>query len=84
MHRKYPFYECSTEGKPHILLAGDDDGRAYHVVPLSSESTDWLYDVIPFLDEGPGQIVGGLTLADVDGDGFTEIFLGTVSLTTPT
>ena len=65
----------SVSGKPYILLSGDDEGTCYYLVPNSQSQNDWEYQLIRFMDEGPGQIVGQPTVVDADGDGFTELFI---------
>ncbi|KAJ8298842.1 hypothetical protein KUTeg_022902 [Tegillarca granosa] len=64
--------------KPSILLSGDDNGRAYLLVPTSASNTDWSYNLTTFLDAGDGT-VGELTYADVDNDGFNEVFVPSYS-----
>ena len=65
--------------KPWLLLAGDDDGKAYYFVPFSEDPNNWDYDTITFLDEtgdsGTWQIIGQMATADADGDGLTEIYI---------
>ena len=54
-------------------MSGDDDGKAYYLEPASSDPSDWLYHLMPFLEAGNGT-VGELSFADVDGDSFVEVF----------
>ena len=61
--------------KPWIALSGADDGRAYVLSPRSENSDDWTYDIKTIADYGTGQIVSGITAADIDGDGFAELFV---------
>ena len=55
-------------------MSGDDDGKAYYFEPVSNNSSDWTYTMMTFLDAGNGT-VGELSSADVDGDGFVEVFV---------
>lgn len=57
-----------------ILLSGDDDGRAYMFTPNSEDPTDWSYISNTFCDAGDGT-VGELAAADVDGDGYVDVFV---------
>ena len=64
-----------TEGKPWILLSGDDDGRTYYLQPNSQDTDDWSYTMTYFVDQGSGQIVGKPVAFDSNGDGFSEVFV---------
>lgn len=64
--------------KPSILLSGDDDGHAYYLEPRSDEPSDWTYEMQIILNAGDGT-VGELSFADVDGDGYVEIFVPSYS-----
>lgn len=64
--------------KPTILLSGDDDGRAYSYEAKSLDPTDWSYTKTTFCDAGSGT-VGELSAADVDNDGFTDVFVPSYS-----
>merc|ERR1711976_730207 len=64
-----------TSGKPSILLSGDDEGTAYLLEPTSSSSSSWAYSRTKLVDEGEGQIIGKISVADVDGDGYKEFFI---------
>jgi len=57
------------------LRDGADDGRAYYLRPLSESASSWDYEKVTLADYGLGQIVSGMTAADVDNDGFTELFV---------
>jgi len=71
-----PFYPTNNLArKPWIMVAGGDDGRAYYLRPQSEVATNWAYTLITVVDHGPNQEVGGMTAADIDGDGFTELFV---------
>ncbi|XP_078597462.1 uncharacterized protein LOC144873724 isoform X1 [Branchiostoma floridae x Branchiostoma japonicum] len=59
--------------KPPILLSGDDDGHAYLLVPSSDDPADWSYQKRPLL--ASTGIVGGVSAADIDGDGNIEAFI---------
>ncbi|KAK3103545.1 hypothetical protein FSP39_020030 [Pinctada imbricata] len=60
--------------RPLILVSGDDDGRAYIMEPTSSDSNNWSYSKRAFYDTGSGT-VGQMAFADVDGDGYVDIFV---------
>ncbi|XP_071095835.1 uncharacterized protein [Haliotis cracherodii] len=68
------FPTSHTNGKPVIVLSGDDDGRAYVLKPSSTSHGDWTYDKETFLDVGQGT-VGEIAIKDVDGDGYGEVFV---------
>jgi len=71
-----PFYPTSNAArKPWILVAGGDDGRAYYLRPQSEDANNWAYTLITVVDHGINQQVNGMTAADIDGDGFTELFV---------
>ncbi|XP_066283883.1 uncharacterized protein [Branchiostoma lanceolatum] len=63
----------SAQKKPPILLSGDDDRHAYLLVPSSEDPADWSYDKRPLL--ATTGIVGGVSAADVDGDGNIEAII---------
>ena len=65
----------SQSGKPWILVAGADDGRAYYLVPNSQHPGDWTYEKVTISDQGTGQTVSGIAQADIDGDGYAEVFV---------
>ena len=60
--------------KPWILLAGGDDGRAYYFTPKSEDPLKWDYEKkeIPLKNS---LSVSGVEAQDVDGDGYSEIFV---------
>jgi len=63
-------------GKPWILLSGDDDGRLYYFTPLSEDPNNWEYSERRVLvDEGIENIIGRPSTADLDGDGYNEMFI---------
>jgi len=71
-----PFYPTSnTQRKPWIMVAGGDDGRAYYLRPVSEVATNWEYTLVTVADHGINQQVNGMTAADIDGDGYTELFV---------
>ncbi|XP_035675995.1 uncharacterized protein LOC118415458 [Branchiostoma floridae] len=59
--------------KPPILLSGDDDGHAYLLIPSTDDPADWSYQKRPLLTSTG--IVGGISAADIDGDGNIEAFI---------
>ncbi|XP_013394503.1 uncharacterized protein LOC106161970 [Lingula anatina] len=71
-----PFYPSlkNATGKPHILVCGDDDGRAYLLIPQSADPSNWKYSKEVFFDGGK-ETVGEIAIEDVDGDGFVEVFV---------
>lgn len=71
------YSSCSPEGKPLFVLSGADDGRAYILEADSQDPEDWSYTLSePFLDGGEeGNIIGNPTVADLDGDGYTEVVM---------
>ncbi|KAK7462027.1 hypothetical protein BaRGS_00038556 [Batillaria attramentaria] len=69
----YPETQVTT-GKPWIILSGDDDGQAHLLKPASNDASDWSYQQTNFLDVGTGT-VGGIAAGDMDGDGWTEVFV---------
>lgn len=75
-----PFYPDSNHArKPWIYVAGADDGRAYFLRPASESPTDWTYTQLTIVDQGSEQHVAGIAAADVDGDGWTELFISTTT-----
>jgi hypothetical protein len=56
-------------------VTGADDGRAYVLSPTSQSSDDWNYQLTTIVDYGLVQTVSGIAAADVDGDGYTELFV---------
>ncbi|XP_061416119.1 uncharacterized protein LOC133347664 [Lethenteron reissneri] len=64
----------SSQKKPTIVLAGDDDGKAYILESVNdNDSNQWAYSNHTLFDAGG--IVGEIAVEDVDGDGFMEIFI---------
>ena len=55
-------------------MSGDDDGRAYMFEAVSEDSNNWSYTKTTIHDAGSGT-VGEVSAADVDGDGFLEVFV---------
>jgi len=58
--------------KPWIALSGDDDGVHYVMHPMSDELDNWDYDLKIMVDT-EATTAGTMAVADLDGDGFTEI-----------
>jgi hypothetical protein len=64
---------ASYQGKPYIVAAGDGSQRAHLFVPASQDSTDWTYTESILWNAGC--TVGQTAVGDVNGDGYTEIFV---------
>ncbi len=76
MTKYLPHDVFSPLGKPLILLSGDDDGSAYLLEADCQDPEDWSYTVHPpFLELGEGNIVSKPSVADFDGDGFSEFVM---------
>lgn len=57
------------------MVSGADDGRAYYLRPKSEDPNNWSYELVTVMDAGASQTVSGMTSADIDGDGFEELFV---------
>lgn len=57
-----------------IILSGDDEGQAFLFRSSSSSPSDWNYQGTTFVDVG-GRTIGSIAAGDVDGDGYTEVFV---------
>jgi len=68
---------ASTNQKPWIMVAGADDGRAYVLRPISQTASNWDYEKIVVVDKGANQYVGGVAVADINGNGYKEMFVST-------
>ena len=70
----YPSKEYeSTHNKPYIFLAGDDNGNHYILSPKDDDDKDnWEYNMSALLVTG-GKTTGTMGIADIDGDGYTDI-----------
>ncbi|XP_076811235.1 uncharacterized protein LOC143455832 isoform X2 [Clavelina lepadiformis] len=69
----WPSRDMEEDRKPYIMVSGDDDGNAYVLTANSEDSSDWSYtQTTIYKDNGT---IGGIGIADVDGDGYTEIFI---------
>lgn len=66
---------ANTQRKPWILVSGGDDGRAYYYMPTSEQANNWVYQRFTIADLGPNQEVSSVAVADIDGDGYAEIFI---------
>lgn len=67
----FPTPQAGNAGSaPHIAVAGDAAQKAYVLVPGSAE---WEYETTELHD--CGCTVGQLAVADVDGDGYSEIII---------
>ncbi len=71
----FAFYPRTNDHskKPYIVVAGDGSQRVHLLAPMSEQVDDWRYSEHILLDVGG--TVGQLAVADVNGDGFTEIFV---------
>ncbi|CAH1773343.1 unnamed protein product [Owenia fusiformis] len=68
----------NESGKPLILVSGDDDGSAHILYPKSLDLNNWEYETKTFLEDGDGTI-GGIAIADIDKDGYKELFVPSYS-----
>lgn len=62
-----------TDEKPYILVGGDGTQRAHLLRPLSKLARDWSYDMSTIIYVNC--TVGGVSVGDVDGDGYNELFV---------
>ncbi|KAJ3217949.1 hypothetical protein HDU67_006977 [Dinochytrium kinnereticum] len=60
-------------GKPWIVVAGDGSQKAHLLAPNSENPADWTYTSSILHD--CKNTVGGISTGDVNGDGFTDIFI---------
>lgn len=72
----YPFYPQTMEehhiGNPaHILVAGDGDYTSWLMTPEDMSNWEWERDVLT----KPKGTVGALTFADLDQDGWNEVWV---------
>ncbi|CAG0882230.1 unnamed protein product [Darwinula stevensoni] len=65
--------------KPWISLSGDDDGKHYILVPVSEDADDWTYEKNILVDTG-ATTSGKIAIADLDGDGYTELIAAGYSI----
>jgi hypothetical protein len=63
----------ATEGRPWILVAGDGSQRAHLLIPEAEAPGTWGYREEILVDAGA--TVGQCLAADVDGDGYSEVFV---------
>ena len=70
----YPSKEYeSTHNKPYIFLGGDDNGNHYILSPKDDNDKDnWDYNMKTLVATG-GKTTGTMAIADIDGDGYTDI-----------
>lgn len=69
-----PFYPLvDGSGKPAILLSGDDTRKSYILVPKSTATDDWRYDLNDLHD--CYGTVGTSSVFDYDGDGKNDLFV---------
>lgn len=59
--------------KPWIVVAGDGSQKAHLLIPRSMDSQNWEYDEKVIIDTG--STVGKISAKDIDGDGYTNIFV---------
>merc|ERR1711990_968138 len=76
----YPFHPQTMEehhiGVPaHIVVAGDGDHTAHIMTPIDMKNWDWELDTINDM----GGTVGALTWADLDNDGWNELWYQTMT-----
>ncbi|NQD36609.1 VCBS repeat-containing protein [Permianibacter sp. IMCC34836] len=63
----------NANGKPQIMVSGDGSQRVHWLAPTSTSSSDWNYQERIVVDVGG--TVGQLAIADVNGDGYVEVFV---------
>jgi hypothetical protein len=73
----HPRTDAVVEGaeqssKPSVLVEGDGDQRLYVLTPLSEDPSDWSYNRTQIYD--CTGTVGQASVADVNGDGWADIF----------
>jgi len=72
------YAEEKVDGRPHrswIALSGDDDGHFYVLRPTTDHQGDWSpYEKAVLLATG-AETAGTMAVGDVDGDGYTDMFL---------
>ncbi len=56
-----------------IVVAGDASGKAHLLIPESNQPGDWKYREETLAE--PGGTVGQLTVGDINGDGWAEVFV---------
>merc|ERR1739838_1043697 len=61
-------------GKPYIFVSGDDDGNYFVESATSEDVNDWTYKQTLVYEQRSGT-VGSFAIADVNGDGYNEVFL---------
>ena len=59
--------------KPLILASGDGSQRVHFLSPVSEDPANWEYSESILLDVG--STIGQIAIADVDSDGFVEVFV---------
>ena len=62
-----------SNGKPLILVSGDDAGVGYLLSAASADPADWSY-AAELVAEGSGT-VGSPAFGDADGDGAPELWI---------
>jgi len=72
----FPFFpktDHKPTDKPHIAVSGDGAESFFLVTPDSADPNNWGYSITEVLNEK--HTIGTVTGADVDGDGYTELFV---------
>lgn len=64
----------NTDSKPYIFVSGDDSGNYFVESPTSEDANDWSYETTLVYEQRTGT-VGSFSIADVNDDGFAEIFM---------
>ncbi|KAJ3217948.1 hypothetical protein HDU67_006976 [Dinochytrium kinnereticum] len=65
--------KTGDKGKPWIVVSGDGSQMAHLLAPNSEDQKDWTYTST--ILHNCNNTVGGIAAGDVDGDGFTDIFI---------
>jgi len=62
----------NTNERAHILIAGDGDHKAHILAPVGDENS---FDYKDYMIVDANGTVGALAYADLDGDGFLEMYM---------
>jgi hypothetical protein len=68
-----PLLSYGKNDKPYIMVAGDGSQEAFYLTPTSTSVNSFDYEAKTLYD--CKSVVGGIGIADVDDDGFVEVFI---------